>query len=84
MFAFERRLGGRRAVVAVPRLVTQLIPGGNGLPLGHDAWDDTVLSLGAGGGLRDVFTGRTFPARPSLPAAQVFEHFPVALLVSDE
>jgi (1->4)-alpha-D-glucan 1-alpha-D-glucosylmutase len=84
VFAFERTLGERRAVVAVPRLITRLVSGDGGLPLGRAAWGDTALSLGAGGAMRDVFTGRTLAAGRSVAAAQVFEHFPVALLVAGQ
>jgi (1->4)-alpha-D-glucan 1-alpha-D-glucosylmutase len=94
VFAFERRLGGSRAVVAVPRLVSRLASGEGTVPLGPAAWIDAVLPLrgDAGGGgapLRNILTGETITpsARPdgqvALAAADLFRHFPVALLISD-
>jgi Maltooligosyl trehalose synthase len=49
-------------------------------------WDDTSIALADGRALRDVFTGSELVPAPCrsgyvLPAATIFERFPVALLV---
>ena len=90
VFGFSRRLGDRQAIVAVPRLLTRLVPGPEGLPLGAEVWQNTRLLL------PDVepkllwhnlFTGETLTCvdpqgQPALSLAEVFAHFPVALLLS--
>jgi (1->4)-alpha-D-glucan 1-alpha-D-glucosylmutase len=89
VFGFSRRLGDRQAIVAVPRLLTRLVPGPEGLPLGAEVWQNTRLLL------PDVepkllwhnlFTGETLTCvdpqgQPALSLAEVFAHFPVALLL---
>jgi maltooligosyltrehalose synthase len=49
-------------------------------------WDDTSIEVADGRALRDVFTGSELVPAPCrsgyvLPAAAIFERFPVALLV---
>jgi (1->4)-alpha-D-glucan 1-alpha-D-glucosylmutase len=91
IFAFARRFGAASAVVAVPRLWARLAVEPARPPLGRSIWKDTRLSLA---GLdpsvcwRNIFTGETISGNDhgtplSLPAAVLFAHFPVALLVSD-
>ena len=80
VFAFERRLNDRRAVVALPRLLTRLVAPEGGLPIGREAWHDTRLPTA--GRFRNVFTGESLAADPSLPAARLFATFPIALLVA--
>jgi maltooligosyltrehalose synthase len=80
------------AVTAVPRLLTQLIPGIGDLPLGTDVWQDTILLLPRfrpQQRLRNVFTGEVHSALERggevvLPLAEVFANFPVALLLAVE
>jgi (1->4)-alpha-D-glucan 1-alpha-D-glucosylmutase len=86
--AFVRRTGDAWAVVAVPRLLVGLLPNTGDLPLGP-AWQSSVLVLpnGAAQPLRNVFTGEVVTptvhgGRASLPLAEVFASFPVALLVA--
>jgi (1->4)-alpha-D-glucan 1-alpha-D-glucosylmutase len=87
VFAFARREGDRLAVVAVPRLMTKLVPGGSALPLGPEVWQETQLLLPAvGERLRNVFTGEELtPERKeaitSIRLGDVLGHFPVALLL---
>jgi (1->4)-alpha-D-glucan 1-alpha-D-glucosylmutase len=92
VFAFARTRGQRRVVIAVPRLVATLAPDADVPPLGERIWGDTTLPVhGAGGGApyryRNVITGRCVPAMAggtaSLRAADVFEQFPIAMLVSE-
>ncbi|MDR3632869.1 MAG: malto-oligosyltrehalose synthase [Isosphaeraceae bacterium] len=90
VFGFSRRLGDRQAIVAVPRLLTRLVPGPEGLPLGAEVWRNTRLLLpGVEPEPRwhNLFTGEILTCvelqgRPALSLADVFAHFPVALLLS--
>ena len=89
VFAFARRARNRRAVVAVPRLLTKLV-GDGALPVGESVWRDTRIRIpGLPGGrrLRNLLTGETLSVRGSdgsLRVGDVLATFPVALLVSDE
>jgi (1->4)-alpha-D-glucan 1-alpha-D-glucosylmutase len=85
--AFARRRGEEWALMAVPRLATRLVGTGQ-FPLGRKVWGASALSLPAGAPTRwrNVLTGETLAAtsrqrKKSLPLAQVFERFPVALLL---
>jgi (1->4)-alpha-D-glucan 1-alpha-D-glucosylmutase len=88
LFAFARRTASHCALVAVPRLMTRLVPDAKHPPLGEAIWGDTRLDLsGMDSSLRwrNIFTGEILaPAdregKPSLTAAELFAHFPVALL----
>jgi (1->4)-alpha-D-glucan 1-alpha-D-glucosylmutase len=89
VFAFARRSGDRCAVVAVPRLLTRLVPEMSRMPLGAAVWQDTALALPEwpARALTNVFTGERLAlsgARPqSLLLARMFAHFPVALLIAE-
>jgi (1->4)-alpha-D-glucan 1-alpha-D-glucosylmutase len=90
LFAFARTHGNRQVVIAVPRLVATLAPDAGAPPLGERVWDDTRIHLnGLPGarGYRDVITGRCVPVMTegasSLRAADVFESFPIAMLISE-
>jgi (1->4)-alpha-D-glucan 1-alpha-D-glucosylmutase len=91
VFAFARHHEGRWAVAAVPRLLTQLVPATEGLPLGNEVWRDTVLRLpdaARGRRWRNVFTGEVLTpsergGQPVLLAGEVFATFPVALLLAE-
>jgi (1->4)-alpha-D-glucan 1-alpha-D-glucosylmutase len=80
--AFARRHGPDVLVTIVPRLVAGLER--------DPAWGDTSLDLPtmpAGSVLRDVLTDATFgqaTAGVPLSAGQVFERFPVAVLVTEQ
>ena len=89
VFAFVRRLGECWALAAAPRLVAGMLPGVSEVPLGADVWRDTVLVLP---GIqphercRNIFTGEIHDpserdGQTVLPLADVFAHFPVAVLV---
>lgn len=88
IFAFLRRQGGRSAIVAVPRLTTRLRVDGQ-TPIGEAPWEDTVVRLpdvAPGARYRDAFTGVEVVVEgrdgaAAIPAAALFAHFPVALLV---
>jgi len=90
LFAFARRSADTCALIAVPRLLVRLIPDPNQLPVGEAAWQDTRLLLpsGVSGSVwRNIFTGEHLApterdGQLSLAAAEVFAHFPVALVAS--
>jgi (1->4)-alpha-D-glucan 1-alpha-D-glucosylmutase len=90
VIAFARRLGDSVAIVTVPRLFVRLIPDPDQPPLGERVWQDTRLVLPAeirDRDWRNLFSGERAVAsqcdgRPSLAAATVFAHFPVAVLLS--
>ena len=74
------------AITCVPRLIATLTPDGSVPPLGPEVWGDTRIEVRDARPLRDVFTGATLePVRIgdgyALPAAVIFERFPVALLL---
>jgi (1->4)-alpha-D-glucan 1-alpha-D-glucosylmutase len=89
-FGFVRRLGEHYAVVAVPRLLTHVVPTENALPLGREVWGEQSLlwpDVPAPAELLNVFTGErlalsSWEGRRRLPLADVFGHFPVALFLS--
>jgi maltooligosyltrehalose synthase len=77
------------AITCVPRLVVSLTSDG-APPIGCGVWIDTRIDLPAAltapARFRDVFTGATIDVEPAggtrmIPAAAIFERFPVALLV---
>jgi (1->4)-alpha-D-glucan 1-alpha-D-glucosylmutase len=90
VFAFARRAGEHCAVIAVPRLLSRLVPNSEEPPLGNSVWQDTRLVLSAiekDACWRNIFTGEVLmPAdrngQHSLAASEVFAHFPVTMLVS--
>ena len=90
LFAFARSQGAARAVLAVPRLLTRLGLNEAGLPHQASVWLDTSVvfpSAFTGQHWLNVFTGETLLAeerqgQPSLQAAELFNCFPVALLLA--
>lgn len=88
VFAFVRHIGDAWAVTAVPRLVTKLAPAGQP-PTGESVWGTSALHLPkeAPTDWVNVLTGEKVHARApkqgrSLPLAEVFSKFPVALLAA--
>ena len=88
VFAFVRHIGDTWAVTAVPRFVTKLAPAGRP-PTGENLWAASALLLpkGAPADWVNVLTGERVKACAakqgrSLPLAEVFGKFPVALLTS--
>ncbi len=89
--AFVRSHEGQSALIAVPRLITRLCPQTTDLALGETAWKDTRLLLPSSQAAEtygNLFTGEVYhpiehEGQNVLPAAQVFAHFPVALLLDE-
>jgi (1->4)-alpha-D-glucan 1-alpha-D-glucosylmutase len=88
VIAHARHYEGKGVIIAVPRFACSLMRGEVALPLGH-AWKDWTLSLSPelhGADLpasyRNIFTGETMTIGESLPLAQVFGSFPVAVFVT--
>lgn len=92
VFAFARRLDNRMAIVAVPRLITHLVPSVGDLPVGREIWQGTRLNLpklAPSTRFTNVFTRQTVTAgqiedRSSIPVADLLSSFPVALLLGSE
>ncbi len=91
VFAFARRAGDQWAIVAVPRLLTHLVADLDQPPLGPAVWLDTRLKLAdidPSPRWRNIFTGERVSASErdgvlSLPAAALFAHCPVAVLLAE-
>jgi (1->4)-alpha-D-glucan 1-alpha-D-glucosylmutase len=88
VFGFVRRQGDRTALVVVPRFVARLLQDGHAAPLGEAVWQDTTLLVPGPHrhrGWRNVLTGAPILAaedgQTTLAMAELFAHFPVALLV---
>jgi len=89
VMAFARRLGNDVAVTIVPRLVATLAGEKPLLPLAPGIWDGTRCELPPalhGGSLTNVMTDERVVARArgeglSVPIADAFRGFPVALIV---
>jgi (1->4)-alpha-D-glucan 1-alpha-D-glucosylmutase len=91
--AFARVGATGAAIAAVPRLVAGMVPDWGAYPLGADVWGDAELVLGdtvaAGTTFTDILTGAavaTIKERGEcrLPAADLFDRLPVAVLTSGE
>jgi (1->4)-alpha-D-glucan 1-alpha-D-glucosylmutase len=89
VFAFARVNAGNVAITCVPRLIASLMADAAAPPLGRRVWSDTRIELPerfASGSFRNAFTGARlelgrFGGTHGLPAATLFDEFPVALLV---
>jgi (1->4)-alpha-D-glucan 1-alpha-D-glucosylmutase len=82
--AFARELGERRALVVAPRFPSGLVKDGV-YPLGEVVWHETRVLPPSGSRLRwrHAFTGQTVQGEEALWLREVFEHFPVALLMNE-
>jgi (1->4)-alpha-D-glucan 1-alpha-D-glucosylmutase len=88
LVAFARTKGPARVIVVATRMFAKLLNGEPCQPAGEALWKDTRVHLPDRQGqlFRNVFTGtpveaETFPNGSALSAADLFEEFPVALLV---
>jgi len=86
LFAFARRADSGTAIACVPRLVASLVPEATAPPVGAQVWTDTQIELPDDlqvDRLVNVFTGASVDRiSGTLPAAELFERFPVALLTT--
>lgn len=88
VYSFSRILAGEEIVSTAPRMVVQLTGGVEQPPLGEKVWKDTWLALppqSAGRIYRNLFTNEKLSVGEKeglsgLSLADVFSHFPVALL----
>lgn len=83
VLAFARHHKGEWALVAVPLLLVSLV-GSHSQPLGEEVWQDTSILLpdNAPQEWQQVLGAGTVNAAPSLPVAELFKTFPVALLTA--
>jgi len=79
--AFARRYEKKWALVAAPRFFTKLIEV-DILPIGRQLWDDGYILVpeDTPQNWHNIFTGGVIEGKNSLPLAEVFGDFPVALL----
>ncbi len=84
LIAFARRDASAWSVTVVPRFLTVLVEYG-GLPLGPEVWQDTgvILPEPAPSLWRNRLTGQVLSGDQTLWAGEIFQHFPVALLMSE-
>ncbi|MFO0887510.1 MAG: malto-oligosyltrehalose synthase [Isosphaeraceae bacterium] len=91
LFAFARRDESRWAIIAVPRFMSRLIPDTGPQRSCDESWGGINLRLdGIPPGIRwkNLFTGTLSTTqersrdRPVIPATELFEDFPVAMLLS--
>jgi (1->4)-alpha-D-glucan 1-alpha-D-glucosylmutase len=89
VFGFARRSAGDAAALIVPRLVATLAPDRDVRRLGEEIWSDTSIDVSSFTDsrpqLHNVLTGTCVPVHRDgvaarVRAADVFAHFPVALL----
>lgn len=89
--AFARQFENDVAIIAVPRLCATLLGDKRQSPIGAEVWNDTILRTPpdfASREFRNVLTGeqvkvQTSEGSTSLSATDVFNNFPVALLVTE-
>ena len=87
--AFARHFEGRSAIIAVPRLCATLLSDSHQTVCDASIWGNTSLNLPdfPATCYHDVFTGECIPAgkkqNQSLSVGNLFQYFPVALLVSE-
>lgn len=79
--AFTKHHGNTTLITVTPRFLTGVIQQDE-LPIGEAAWADTSLKLPSQGSRwTNLLTNQTVEAVGELAIAQIFQHFPVALLV---
>ncbi|MCL5125848.1 MAG: malto-oligosyltrehalose synthase [Deltaproteobacteria bacterium] len=81
--AFARVNSRNWSITVTPRLCTRLVPDGS-IPIGTTVWKDTelVLPRRISGACRNAVTGEELEFDRHLALPNVFESFPVALLVN--
>jgi (1->4)-alpha-D-glucan 1-alpha-D-glucosylmutase len=83
--AFARRDSQKMAIAIAPRFLTSLIQPQE-YALGEQIWHDICLKLPpeAPANWKDAITEQTIQADGTLQVGAALQHFPVALLISDE
>ena len=83
--AFLRVYEQKRTVTIVPRFFVTLVDQGE-LPLGNEVWQDTKVLIPDSAPVKwsNTFTSEIIPGEHHIAVGQVLQHFPVALLVSDD
>ncbi|HAX78272.1 MAG TPA: malto-oligosyltrehalose synthase [Cyanobacteria bacterium UBA11372] len=83
--AFARSFGDKMAIAVAPRFFTTFVKPGE-LPLGEQVWADTKLLMpqGVESTWRDAITNQTVSGGDRVAIAQILQHFPVALLISQD
>jgi (1->4)-alpha-D-glucan 1-alpha-D-glucosylmutase len=84
VIAFARQSDRHTILTVVPRFLTELIQPGT-YPLGESVWADTVIEVPQGLEVtwKDGITGQTLPSGKVVSVGQIFNYFPVALLVGE-
>jgi (1->4)-alpha-D-glucan 1-alpha-D-glucosylmutase len=80
--AFTRGFEDERLVVVVPRFSYALTHGKQRFPLG-EVWKKARLPLPHAGRYRNLFSDEVLHVKGELRLAQVFAHFPIALLIEE-
>ena len=85
LVAFARHYDSQTLIVVAPRLCAQLLAGETRMPTGEEVWRDTQIHISSAAlRLRSLFTGEQFQVEGGgLSAKNLFQHFPVALLLSE-
>ena len=83
--AFHREYDEKRTVTIAPRFFVTLVEEGE-LPLGTEVWQDTRVLMpdGAPDQWTNTLTGEIIPEESQIAVGQILQHFPVALLVSND
>ncbi|MGZ3614071.1 MAG: malto-oligosyltrehalose synthase [Thermodesulfobacteriota bacterium] len=84
LIAFARRDASAWSVTVVPRFLTTVVEYGR-LPLGPEIWQDTGVILPEQAPLlwHNVLTNQVLSGGQTLWVGEIFQHFPVALLMSE-
>jgi (1->4)-alpha-D-glucan 1-alpha-D-glucosylmutase len=84
LIAFARHDASAWSVTVIPRFLTVLVEHG-GIPLGPEVWQDTrvIMPEQAPSLWRNMLTGQVLSDDQTLLAGVIFQHFPVALLMSE-
>ncbi len=85
IITFSRTWGDTTAIAIAPRFFTALMREGE-LPLGEQIWHETRLSLppGFASTWYDAISGQTLTGKDTLLLRDVLNHFPGALLISQD
>jgi (1->4)-alpha-D-glucan 1-alpha-D-glucosylmutase len=85
IIAFQREYDGKGTVTIAPRFFATLVEEGR-LPLGSEVWQDTRVAMPDSAPVKwtNTLTGEIIPGEKNIAVGQILQHFPVALLVSDD